>query len=208
MMTHHQSLELLPWYDTLDEDQRRELDAHADGCPECARELAEMNTLRETIAPLEDIPEPSAFMLSRTLERIDAYEREMAARPAGWRRITAWWLESAFPVRALIAAQAALIVVLGVGVVHFHRQSEIFSTLAGPTAGAAGARLTVAFQPGVSEETLRQTLRDVQGTIIDGPSALGIYLVQIPRGANAEQISAQLRAQSAVIRLAEKAPEQ
>ena len=206
-MTHRESLELLPWYATLNEERRRALDAHLQDCAECVRELAEISALRETIAPPEMTPEPSPFLLERTMARIDAFDRERTSRAAGWRRLIGWWPASPLAARVLIGAQAALVVVLLAGTVYFHHQAQEFTTLSGPTPAASGPRLTIAFQPGTSEEVLRQTIRDVNGTIVDGPSALGLYTVQVPGKPDPDELLAGLRAQSSVIRFAEKKPD-
>lgn len=206
-MTHLRCQELLPWYATLDEERRRELDAHTGSCPECARELEALHALQQRLAPLQEIPEPSAVLLQRTLARIDTYERQKAAQPVGWRRVTAWWSASAVPVRVLVGAQAVLILLLGLSSMYFYRQAEEYSTASGPAPTVAGTRLTVAFQPAVSEAALRQALREVKGTIVDGPSALGIYTVRIPTETDANQVLARLRANTDVVRFAEKMPE-
>ena len=206
-MTHRESLELLPWYATLDESRRHELDAHVGDCEECAQELSEIQSIGRAIAPLDDAPEASPFLLQRTLTRIDDYERDKMQQPAGLRRLVAWWTFSPFTARALIAAQAVLLMTLGIGAVYFQRQAEYFSTLSGPAATTSGARFTIAFQPGISEEAVREALRDVGGVIIDGPSALGLYTLRVPKESNAEQVLAQLTANSRVVRFVQRNPD-
>ncbi len=207
-MTHRESLELLPWYATLNEERRRALDAHLEGCTECVRELEEIRALQTAIAPLETTPETSPFLLQRTLAKIDAFDDERMSPPAGWRRVIAWWSPSPLAARVLIAAQAGLLVVLLAATAYFHHQAQGFSTLSGQgPATASGPRFTIAFQPDTSEETLRETIREANGTIVEGPSALGLYTVQIPAKSNPDEVLSQLRARSDVVRYAEKKPE-
>ena len=204
-MTHQESLNLLPWYATLDEKQRRELDIHLRDCAECTRELAEIHSMRAMISPLEEVPEPSPFLLQRTLARIDEYEREKPEATAG-SRLWQWWRLAPQSARMLIAVQALLVLGLGVGVIYYQQRAEYYSTLS-VTAAVDGSRIRIAFQPGISEETLRQTILGVKGVVIDGPSAIGIYTLRIPEGSDADRIVADLTANSRVIRFAQKEPD-
>jgi hypothetical protein len=205
-MTHQESLNLLPWYATLDDKQRREMDLHIKGCSECARDLAEIQSMRATIAPLEEVPEPSPFLLQRALARIDEYEREKAETRAG-SRFWNWWRLAPHTARVLIAVQALLVFGLGVGVLYYQQRAEEYETLAGKQPAATGSRIRVAFQSGVSEEALRETIRSVNGIVVDGPSALGIYTLRIPEGSEVDKVVAELAANTRVIRFAQKEPD-
>jgi hypothetical protein len=201
-MTHRESLELLPWYATLDADRRRALDAHLRDCRECAAELAEIRSLRAAVSPLEDIPEASPFLLQRTLARIDAGERDQ--RP---RRLLRWWIASSFATRMVMAAQLALVLALGAGTVYFQRRAAAYETLSGPNAAQSGPRFSVTFQQCVYEQAMREAVRSIGAVIVDGPSALGLYTLQIPREADPGRALQQLQANSAVIRFAQRNPD-
>ena len=197
-MTHTEILELLPWYATLDEERRREIDTHVGNCAECAREFAEIQAVQKKMVRIDDTPEPSAFLLQRTLARIEAHETTKTASVTRWQRLLGWWRLSPAAVRGLIAAQAVLLIVLAVGVVYFQHEVQSFYTLGGPTGSASGVRLTLGFQPEISEEALRETLRKIGGNIVGGPSALGLYTVQIPKDSDPDLVLAQLRASPSV----------
>ncbi|MBI1789211.1 MAG: zf-HC2 domain-containing protein [Acidobacteria bacterium] len=196
-MNHHEILEMLPWYAnaSLDEPTRRSVEAHLRECAECARELEEIEKLersmKEFAAP---VPEPSPFLLTRAKAAIEDYERGR------------WWPAIPSFARAVMAAQLVLIVALAGGVVYLKQPGGGFTTLSGPTGQAgAGPRLTVAFQAGVSEELARQTILELRGTIVGGPSALGLYTIQLPDGAGLGAALARLRENQRVIRFAQKA---
>ena len=192
-MTHPESMELLPWYATLDKELQRQLDEHRTSCPECVREMAEIEAMQKDMQRIDDTPEPSPFLLQRTLSRIESHEAEKASRPTGLRGLLAWWRLSPGTARLMIAAQAALVVVLAVSALYYRQQAQEFSTLSGSGSAQGGARFVVRFQPGTSEEALRTVVQQIKGTIVEGPSALGLYTIQIPKDAQAEPVLEQLR---------------
>jgi hypothetical protein len=193
-VTHPESLELLPWYATLSREQQKELDAHVATCAECASELAEIRSLHQDMAAIDDTPEPSPFLLQRTLARIESHEAEKAA--GGWRRLFAWWRLNPVTTRMLVVSQAVLVIGLAVGLVYYRQQAQ-FVTQSG-AGGATGIRFLVRFKPEISEQMLRDSVRQVGGSIVDGPSALGLYTVQIPKDGTAQRVLEQLQQNSNV----------
>ena len=53
---------------------------------------------------------------------------------------------------------------------------------------------------------MRQVVRGLSGTIVAGPSALGLYTVELPPGCDVDRVLDQLRQNSAVVRLAAAQP--
>jgi hypothetical protein len=198
-MTHRDFVELLPWYanGTLRLGQRQDLESHLKDCPECSRELDELRTLQSSVAgAAKNAPEPSPFLFTRALVRVEEYEREKARRR--------WWQVSPGLTRAVIAAQFAVILLAGGLLLYRERQ---FATLSGPAAGtASGPRIVLGFQEGVPEQTMRQVIRGLKGNIVAGPSALGLYTIELPRNRDVDQLLDQLRQNRGVIRLAALQP--
>lgn len=198
-MTHRDVVELLPWYanGTLRPGQRQDLESHLKDCPECSRELDELRTLQSSVASAaEHAPEPSPFLFTRALARVEEYERDKARRR--------WWQLSPGLARAVIAAQFVVILVAGGLLLHRERQ---FATMSGPPAGtASGPRIVLGFQEGVPEQTMRQVIRGLNGNIVAGPSALGLYTIELPPNRDVDQLLDQLRQNRGVIRLAALQP--
>jgi len=193
---HHHAALLLPWYvnGTLGERDRDAVSAHVSECLACREELARCQTLAATVQNAHDAAwAPAPDRLSRLLASIELIEAEDARR-AGWRaqwRGAVEWLGDVFertprPVRWGLAAQAALLVlVLGLafwtGVLS---PSAAYRTLAESGASrAGGARIHLVFAETVNEHDMRALLARVQGKIVDGPSPLGVYTVEIGAGA-------------------------
>lgn len=95
-------------------------------------------------------------------------------------RVQAWWR----PALAI----AATVAVVQTGVVTYLLQNPNLSTsnlnaLSGPsTHSNTGEILTVTFQPQITELELRKSLIKVHANIISGPSALGVYQIQVSAG--------------------------
>lgn len=195
-MTHDEVVGLLPWYlnGTLEDAERRTVDDHLAGCTVCALELQELRAIERAMVELRaEAPDPAPTGLAEAL------------RTVGRREAMRWWWRRTPPVaRLALAAQLALLLGLG-AYVGMTRGQDGFTT----AAGSLGARIVVAFQPGVTEEALRRTVQDVEGTIVAGPSALGLYTIAVPvppdRPAELERLLEALRRNDRVIRLAERA---
>ena len=102
-------------YDELKDDERYELERHAERCPACQAELEAVRGFRLTMSA-SPLPEPSPNLLAGSRMRLsEALESEEPNR--GWHRFTfdfAGWLQSMKFAPALTAA--LLMVGFGVGV--------------------------------------------------------------------------------------------
>lgn len=120
-------------------------------------------------------------------ERVSQWLRDVVGvRSTGW----------AMGVMAVVAVQAGVIAVL----LADPPAAQV------PLSGAATSMrvssdhvlLTVAFRPQATESAMRMTLASAGAQIVSGPSALGLYLVAVPRD-QADRMAKQLLAASAVV---------
>ena len=221
----HEELELLlPWYvnGTLEAAERAALDDHLAGCPRCRAELAREEGLAAALRAAEDVaPAPHPAQLARLLGRLDGEpraERPPRRRPAA--HLAALWAGTPRPVRWAVAAQTLLVLALAAatgwragGAVE--TPAAEFRTLSdtapeapadtapeAPAAAPAGAaRLRVLFAEETSARAVRAILERVGGRIVDGPSPLGVYTVEVPAGPAADPLEVvldHLRAQPEV----------
>lgn len=203
-----EAAELLSFYvnGTLDEAETSAVEAYLERSQDARAELAYLKRLRQGLGEMERENSPGELGLKR-LQREIAAERESTAsgrsasasaihaQESARRGVSPWW-------RSLsVAACLALAVMAGLT---FYRTGDV--ELAG--AGAAGeAVLQVAFTPSVTEETMRAVLLDAGVTIVDGPSAMGIYRLALSKGAGRAAIDralAALRASANVIEHVER----
>ena len=191
---HRQVTELVPWYvnGTLEGRDRAAVTAHLPGCPACREEVARCQTLAAAVQSAVDAAgAPGPGRLERVLASIELLEATGARRTA-WRgrwRAGVEWLGDLFqrtpgPVRWGLAAQAALLVLV-VGLTAWpgvRSPRTPYRTLADDGERRVGqeALIHVVFTEDITERELRTLLRRVEGRIVDGPSAVGLYTVDVP----------------------------
>jgi anti-sigma factor RsiW len=201
--------ELLPWYanGTLASDEREAVERHLDQCTRCQNELTLLrevaSTAREAVAAVPAVPD----RLSETFARIDQWERSKA--PSLSSRIAAFFDTLLHPPSVRWALAAQFVVILALGGVMLLRPGSSYTTLSGGSTGtAAGARLTVTFQPAATADAIRAALRAVDANVVSGPSAAGVYVVEVPttNAAAVDTAIDTLRANSSVINFVERQP--
>jgi len=195
---HRDAWELLPWYvnRTL---EGRDLDlvtTHLAECAVCRDEIARYHSLATA---MQTAPETAQNRLAQGLERvlasIDAIEA--AGTPeGGWRRwlsVPSAALRELFqhtprPLRWAFAAQSALLVLL-LGLATWQAAfapRAPYRTLADSgvirhgQALIAESLIHVVFAEDITEREMRALLGRVEGSIVEGPSAMGVYTVEIP----------------------------
>jgi anti-sigma factor RsiW len=162
MNTSDHPEELLPWYanDTLAGEERAHVERHLAGCAHCRAELDFLTSVRREVKSMDATQGPGDLVRARLLQQV------RSSRPSRNR-----WLPAALAASvAIIALQAALPTGLW-------SPTDRFTPL-GP-APASEVVLQLRFAPEATEREIRKTLEAVNGSIVDGPGALGIYRVRL-----------------------------
>lgn len=165
---HERMSELLPWYvnATLDRREAAQVERHLASCADCRKES---ERFRAVARGQEEGWAPSPAHFARVMARIDA--------PSFGQRLASWFKETPRPVRWAFALQGAALVAL-IAVVAL--RPAVFETLSRPPAAASSrARLHVVFASDLSEEGMRRLLQGARAIIVDGPSAEGVYTVEL-----------------------------
>jgi anti-sigma factor RsiW len=193
--------ELIQWRDRGNAADRERITSHLATCASCAAAYAELiRTAPATQMPIRFNPEE--FVARGYAVRRDPPQNAWPAFVTSWK---VW-------ASAFSAAMAVLLVVLVAprfdsGVTPGERP---FTTLSGPPGATSGVRLTIMFQPSVTEEAMRQALLDIEGNVVSGPSALGVYIVQIPATPDDDRaiqaLIDKLRSHANVVRFVEREP--
>ncbi len=161
--------QLLPFWvnGTLDADEARAVGEALSRDPGLKAEAEALTNLRASMLALPQDRSPGEFGLAR-LERAIAAE-QMATRPA--RRL--WQPLAAAAIAASIAVLGTWLVTgpAGTGADGFVQAS-----------GQAPVALTVAFRAEASQGDIAALLTDSNLTIIDGPSAAGLYRLAVLEG--------------------------
>jgi hypothetical protein len=220
---HDETETLLPWYatGTLETGEARSVEAHLATCRPCRDELARCRALASAAAAAPGPAwTPAPADVRRVLARIETAGAapEAAGAPApGWlERLRSWaaWLAgspSRLP-RWALAAQAALVVLLAaaVGWQALDPGRRVYRTLETGRPGAVVPAVTirVVFAEDLREEELRRLLVSIGGSLVAGPSTVGVYTIRVVSAAGTSRslpdILGVLRAHPGV-RLAEPA---
>lgn len=199
-MTHAEASSLLPWYvnGTLEPSEHDAVRAHLADCAECRAECALLHEVQNaTVAAASDAaPDPSPLRPHRPLPL------------ARWRRT--WWLTPR-PVRWAMAAQAVALCGLVVwGALGPSPGAPVYATLDEPVAASSAEvrpRLKLIFADDVRAARLRDLLLAQGLRLVDGPSPLGVYTVELEAAAvdGVDAVAQNLRGRPE-IRLADPLP--
>ena len=211
----HEEIEaLLPWYanGTLTPAETATVEQHLAQCPACRAELKQCHALATAVRDNAESWQPAPGGFDRLMAEIDRLEPKptpaKTRSPPLFQRILDWLGATPNPVRWTLAlesmAVAALLLVVALPMIGTAPEYETLSSGAEQT--TTGPRLRVVFADSATVGEIRQLLQDIDGNIVAGPTALGVYTVALPSGERPEQRLAsaltRLRARSQV-RLAE-----
>ncbi|MBC7608785.1 MAG: hypothetical protein H7228_04275 [Polaromonas sp.] len=185
--------QLLPWYvnGTLDAANQRDVESLIIRSPLVASEATWLKHLREQIQNLPDeaVQRSPGAGLDTLLALIRAEQSGKVMRLPLRNRLNIW-LESprkfSLPVglaAAVVLTQAAMI-----GALLNHPPAEQLSPLS-VGASAANTLLQITFKPQATEIQIRSLLASVQGDMVAGPGALGVYVLRVPDGQGAAALA-------------------
>jgi hypothetical protein len=186
--------ELLPFAanGSLSPEEQAEVDVAAAADPQVAAELKSLRAIGDAIRTAETPTSPGALgwaRLQRDLRK-SAPSRTSALRADAWR----WVAVAACLI--VVAQTLALTAVLS-------RRDDVL-VAAGDSGAAQRAFIAqIVFKPDAREQDIRALLLDVKGTLVDGPSALGVYKASFQSEEEARAAVDKLRAQPEIVEFAE-----
>jgi anti-sigma factor RsiW len=182
--------DLLAWYanGTLEGEERDAVEAHLRDCERCRGELEFLRRLRDQVKTTAPARSPGELGLKRLQRQLKKETRAKAPMAPSWWR------------PAMVVAMLVLVVQTGMLIQTWQPEPSI-EPLSG--AGYAGVVLQIAFAPDASAEAITASLRGAGATVIDGPSAVGIYRIKLdvdPEDeARIEEVLATLEARADVV---------
>lgn len=220
-MSEREEIELLlPWYATgrLDQPDLERVERYLAANPQEAfkleatrEELAAETALNEAYGA----PAPGGF--ERLMARIDTLP-ERAAQPAqqvaqGWLESAQAWLAETFSAPAMrygAAAAAIVIMVQAAAIVALTQRAPApgsFETASGQSEQITqGSALLIAFSAQARASDITALMREINGSIVTGPTADGLYRVTIKgerlAAQKLDQLVAKLEARSGLVRFA------
>lgn len=183
---------LLPWYvnGTASPADRALVEEHLRGCGACRERMRRERDL------LEQIRRPASTQMPDAAESWHRFERTLGDNPPVREPATA-------PTRLLrwvVVGQAAALAVLSVLLAQvFWRQDRSapsFRTVTAQASGPAPTEFTVrvAVAAGVTPQAIEQIALAHGARVVSGPSARGVYTLELDPAAVQRQVLAQLRA--------------
>lgn len=193
--THQAVQALLPWYvrETLEPAERERLATHLEACPHCQAELEWERRLQAAHQQLPGRTGDVDAALAAVHAQIAALPRERCRTKlrAAWSWWCCTWQRGAAAWHWVVAAQAAVIALLGVAL---WQEPPVTYRALGTASPAVAGNAVVMFRAGTTEQALRQALQQAGVRVVDGPTAAGAYVVWVADEAALQR----LRADSAV----------
>ena len=194
----HEEALLIPWYcnGTLARDERDRVERHLSLCARCRADLELWRSVEVEVTEPAAMPVPHPAQLQRLVGRLDeptadapAPAASRRARGSEFRRLPGRW-------RLLLVAQAAALAAL-VGWTTVTRlvptPAPAFRTLSARAVERPTWRLRAVFAEQTPEKELRALLLSLGAAVVDGPSPLGVYTVEVPAALDPESTIAVLR---------------
>ena len=193
-MNRREAEELLPWFvnGTLAADEAQAVQAFIDSGEIAPQAITELQLFSETISETtSDEPAYNPNILKNAMRKLEGVPQEHPEAPVVVRESALdkndkkpGFLDSFFAgltwspmAKVAIGAQFAVILGLLVALGGGESTDEGFEVVAG--GGQIEADLTVLFAPDSREADIRTLLLNNQATIVRGPSALGMYELDI-----------------------------
>ena len=167
---------------TLPASEREAIQTHLAGCEQCREEVHWLATLREQMQN-DPLPAVNEMGMARLMKAVRQEEKQTATSAPGW------W-------RGALAA-AVLVVVAQFGVIAVQWQPDTVYRPLGET--VQSPRIQVRFAETATEIQIREVLERIEGQIVEGPSALGLYLVSVPDDASVQAAAETLQAAGDVV---------
>ncbi|HTS54149.1 MAG TPA: zf-HC2 domain-containing protein [Burkholderiales bacterium] len=184
---HREAAELLPWLvnGTLDGSERERVERHVAQCVACRRDLEAARALHAAVASEERDP-AVADGLARLRARLSEEEAGLGVARL-WRSLAEGWHRAPAWARGALAAQLALVLVLAcalaVPLLPGRSAPSLYHTLGdAPPVTFRRHALVVVFRGERSEQEIRRLLLRADARIVDGPSSVGAYTVEVPDG--------------------------
>jgi len=212
-MNRQEAEELLPWYvaGVLSEEETRGVEAFIASGQITRASLDELTLLKESVREVgAEEPHYDPGVLDRVMTRLDAVPQLPPEEPiivrAPVRRSGAiaallerlQWSLTPKGVRVALAAQLLLVIGLGAAL---WLQSDTPQRAQFDVAGRATAGdFSVAFAADATEADIRSLLIDSDASIVSGPSALGLYTLDIADEADQSAARSRLE-ESPLVRL-------
>ena len=186
---------LIPLYvqGLLSEKEQSEIQAALSDCPDFKNELEKWRQIGSSYQEIKQtMPLPSANTFQKVLKKTQEPKRLNF-----FQRL----FQSPKFSMALVAAQALIILALGVYAINLQKEYRTLS--ARGFKAESPYEINVVFQKNANEEDIRNLLLQVNAKFVDGPYRSGLYVLGVPSREELDKAMEQLR-ESSIVAIAEK----
>lgn len=212
---HKVIMELLPWLvnGSLTADESERVNIHLQSCEKCRKQVSQLQAVNKHVAEEESEWQPSSAHFSSILSEVNRLEtvapKQKKTRNKGGSGFFKNLLQTPTPVRWTLALESVVLVALltvWTTSPQFGLQSdaEFYQTLSDSPQNKSASnmnRIRLLLNDAMTTEELTQLLQQTGAQMSQGPSALGLYIVEVPQQ-RAEQ-SLEIFRNNQNIRLAE-----
>jgi hypothetical protein len=193
--THQTVQELLPWLvtNTLSADETAMVREHVRTCTQCQSDVDWQCKLRAAILQ-DDTTHDVDRAFAQLSPRLEAPQR--GSRRSPFSALSSLLKPGAGWMRWAIAIQAAIIAGLAILLVPHDDGLAVYRALG--THPYAAGNVVVTFRPETTEQELRSLLQESAARIVDGPTATGTYVLNVPGAEQARAIEV-LRSKPVVV---------
>jgi hypothetical protein len=169
---HHQTQQLLPWYvtGTLDREETALVEQHLGECAGCREDLVTEAALATYVKALPGDGEQGGADQGWAKLKAGMQAGQAGGVRAAMRRYAATRWNLAGATSLAIAASVATFLLM--------RPPSLYQTLAAPPSATAG-NVIVIFKPQAPEVALRAVLQRNGARIVDGPTSVGAYVLNV-----------------------------
>ena len=160
----------------LNKDDRAKVDAEIATNVTLAEELAYYQGLAKAAAAQKSEASPNELGWARLTKAIDAEQNRVDDAPAAANDNTGFWRKACAALGLIAVVQGAF---LGAAYFSPSHEESVYETA---TASTVAFESKVIFAPNATEADITMLLREVDGEIVNGPSALGAYTVRFNSG--------------------------
>ncbi len=213
---HEIIAELLPWLvnDSLSDEESKRVDAHLQYCEKCRHEVNQLQAVNKHVAEKESQWQPSSAHFSSILSKVEGLEavapKQKKIKHNRWSGFVQNLLQTPTPVRWTLALESVAIVAL-LAVWNISPQGSLpsdavfYQTLSDSpqdklTSNMSRVRLLL--NDAMATAELTKLLQQTDAQIRQGPSELGLFIVEVPQQRVDQALEIFLSHQH--IRLAEK----
>lgn len=186
LISHDTAAELLPWLvnNSLPDGEKHQVLAHARSCVICRKDLAELESLRDTIANNALADDAPPIDMRRINQRIDEDLEKRRRVPRMVEAVVEFLLD---PWRAAVVAQSVLIAALLIAMFGQGVDRPQYQTLTSDTSLPPGHYLRLVVGTATETAELAELLARFNLTIVEGPSARGVATAAFPESADHEE---------------------